>query len=369
MIALGGTRVLSGAARLARTHPVITALASAVAGALIVLGVVAATSGSPGSAVVAAPPTGGSATASQPGGSGASKTPDAVSSPGLAARPQPDWQPIDPALAPVPAGTVHRVTWHIRDVVMPVAPGVTQTMWTFDGRVPGPVLHGRVGDTFEVTVINDADMVHSIDFHAEVGAPASVMQAVLPGRRVTYRFTAAHAGAFLYHCGTDPVLQHVGNGMYGAVIVDPPDLAPVAAQYVFVGSEFFFGPQGQPGDYSKMGADAADAVVFNGYPYAYVHEPVRAPAGKNIRIWVVDAGPSRPIYFHVIGAQFSTVFLDGAYRLRPGDAGAGAGQTLPVDPGDGGFVELTFAGSGSYPFVTHNLSDARLGATGSFVVS
>jgi len=61
------------------------------------------------------------------------------------------------------------------------------------------------------------------------------------------------------------MLYHVGNGMYGALIVDPPDLAPVDHEYILVQSEFYLGGQGQPGDAAKMAADQPDAVVFNGY--------------------------------------------------------------------------------------------------------
>jgi hypothetical protein len=40
-----------------------------------------------------------------------------------------------------------------------------------------------------------------------------------------------------------------------------------------------------------------------------------------------------------------------------------------VDFGDGGFVQLTLHGTGSYPFLTHRLADAQLGATGLLVGS
>jgi nitrite reductase (NO-forming) len=289
---------------------------------------------------------------------------------GTSKAPPPDWKPVDPTLAPLPAGTtVHKVTWHMRDVTMSVAPGVTQQMWTFDGTVPGPVLHGRVGDTFEVTVVNDTAMPHNIDFHAESGPPAKVMQAVQPGGKTAYRFTATHAGAWLYHCGVEPMLLHLGNGMYGALIVEPPDLAPVAQQYVLVGSEFFFGPQGGIGDYQKMLADNPDAMAFNGYPFAYQYRPIAAPVGKTVRVWVIDAGPSRALSFHVVGAPFTSVFLDGGYLVRPGDPARGAGQSLPVMPGDGGFVELSFTQAGDYPFMTHVLADAAKGASGVFRAS
>jgi nitrite reductase (NO-forming) len=298
----------------------------------------------------------------------AASGPDAVS-PNLDGTPSDGWQPYDATLPPVGAGTVHNITWHIKDVKMAVAPGVTQTMWTFNGTVPGPVLHGRVGDTFNVTVVNDTQMTHNIDFHAEEGPPAAVMTPIAPGASHTYHFVAQHAGAWLYHCGTEPMLMHMGNGMYGALVIDPPDLAPVAEQYVLVGSELFFGPQGDVGDYSKMLADKPDAVVFNGYPFAYQHSPLQANVGDRVRVWVVDAGPTRSLAFHVVGQPFDTVYLDGAYTLKAGDPADGGAQTLPVDPGDGGFVELTFNQAGSYPFLTHSMADAVIGATGAFQVS
>lgn len=297
-----------------------------------------------------------------------SSEPDAVS-PNLSAAPPTGWRPFDAALPAVPAGTTHDITWHIKDVKMPVAPGVTQTMWTFDGTVPGPVLHGRVGDTFNVTVVNDTQMTHNLDFHAEEGPPAAVMTQVAPGASHTYRFVAHYAGAWLYHCGTEPMLMHMGNGMYGALIIDPPDLAPVAKQYVLVGSELFFGPQGGVGDYAKMLADKPDAVVFNGFPFAYQHAPLKASVGDRVRVWLVDAGPTRSLAFHVVGAPFDTAYLDGGYMLRANDSAKGGAQTLPVDPGDGGFVEFTFTQAGKYPFLTHAMADATIGAMGLFDVS
>jgi nitrite reductase (NO-forming) len=287
----------------------------------------------------------------------------------LAGTPPATWKPRDATLPAVEPGTVHDVTWHIEDVKLAVAPGITQTMWTFNGTVPGPVLHGRVGDTFNVTVVNDTQMTHNIDFHAEQGPPATAMTPIAPGASHAYHFIAPRAGAWLYHCGTEPMLMHMGNGMYGALIVDPPNLQPVAAQYVLVGSELFFGPEGGVGDYSKMLADTPDAVVFNGYPFAYQHAPLQAHAGDRIRVWVVDAGPTRSIAFHVVGAPFDTVYLDGAYTLQADDDAQGGAQTLPVDPGDGGFVEVTFTQPGKYPFLTHAMADAVLGAGGTFNVS
>ena len=82
---------------------------------------------------------------------------------------------------------------------------------------------------------------------------------------------------------------------------------------------------------------------------------------------MLDAGPNRASAFHIVGAQFDTVWTEGAYTLRPG-AGGGA-QVLPLQPAQGGFVELTFDEAGKYPLVSHVMVDAERGAHGFVQVS
>lgn len=283
------------------------------------------------------------------------------------ADPGPGFTARDAALAPAPASRVHRVTLHAREVRREVATGVTQTLWTFDGTTPGPVLRGRIGDTFEVTLVNDTTVEHGIDFHAEALAPDTAMRTVEPGHSVRYRFTAARAGIWMYHCSAMPMLYHVGNGMYGALVIDPPDLAPVDREYLMVQSEFYLGGPGQPGDAARMRADLPDAVVFNGYVSQYAFRPLPARVGQRLRIWLLDAGPNRPSAFHVVGAPFDTVYDEGGYRLRTGDPGGA--QVLDLAPASGGFVEMTFTQQGSYPFLSHVLADADRGARGLIRVS
>ncbi|MEV0900468.1 multicopper oxidase domain-containing protein [Actinoplanes sp. NPDC049802] len=267
------------------------------------------------------------------------------------------------ATAPItPAGRIHRVDLHVQEVQIEVAPGVRQLMWTYGGTVPGPVLRGRVGDTFEITLINDGTVDHGVDFHAGALAPDRPMRPIDPGERLTYRFTATKAGIWMYHCSTMPMLHHIGNGMYGAVIIDPPDLAPVDHEYVLVQSELYAGPDGEVGDLAKMQAEQPDAVMFNGYPAQYAHRPLTASAGDRVRIWVLDAGPSRSSSFHVVGTQFDTVYLEGRRVLGPDDPGGA--QVLQLGPASGGYVEAVLPEAGHYPFVSHAMVDAERGARG-----
>ena len=191
------------------------------------------------------------------------------------AEPEANWKPYDPTLAPAPGGTVHDVEMHATEEEIEVAPGVTQMMWTFDGKVPGTILRGKVGDLFNVTLVNDGKVGHSIDFHASRVAWNDEMRTIESGERLVYQFKADYAGAFMYHCGTAPALHHIGNGMYGAIIIDPPELAPVDHEYVLVQSELYLGANGKEGDLTKMLAEDFDAVVFNGYYNQYKFAPIR----------------------------------------------------------------------------------------------
>lgn len=269
-------------------------------------------------------------------------------------------------LPPLSATTVHRETFTLAEVVSEVSPGVTQRLWAYNGSVPGPILHGAVGDVFEITLVNTASVGHSIDFHAGALAPDQPMRTIPPGGSLVYTFTATRAGIWMYHCSSMPMSAHIANGLFGAVVIDPPDLPAVAHEFVLLQSELYLGARGGTVDVDKVNAEHPDAVVFNGYANQYDHRPLTARAGERIRIWVLDAGPNRSTAFHVVGAQFDTVYSEGSYLLRPGQGGS---QALALTPAQGGFVELSFPEAGHYPFVSHAMVDAERGAHGIVTVT
>lgn len=272
----------------------------------------------------------------------------------------------DPVLPPLAPEHIHRHTFTITEQGMEVAPGVNQEIWTYNGSAPGPTLHGRVGDTFVIRLVNEGAVGHSIDFHAGQRAPDKVMRTIPPGESLTYRFTATRAGIWMYHCSSMPMSAHIANGLFGAVIIDPPDLPAVDRSYVLVQSEHYYGGDTQPVDVDKLLVEEPDAVVFNGYHNAYDHAPLQAKVGERVRIWLLDAGPNRPLSFHVVGGQFDRTWSEGDWVL--GSAGAPSrthgSQALALAVSQGGFVEMVFDEPGRYPVVNHVMIDAERGAHG-----
>ena len=281
------------------------------------------------------------------------------------AMPAVDWKPYDPALKPAPGGTEHKISLAAVETKVEVAPGVEQMRWTFNGKVSGPTLRGKLGDIFTVTLTNKGKIGHSIDFHASKVAPNVEMKTLQPGESIVYQFTANFAGIWMYHCGTAPALDHIGNGMFGAVIIDPPNLATVDHEFVMVQSELYLGPNGEPGDSTKMQKEQFDAVVFNGYYNQYKFQPIRVEPGQRVRVWVLDAGPSENSSFHIVGTIFDTIFKEGTIILRPDDRRGGA-QSLDLQPAQGGYVEFSLDQAGMFPMVTHKFANVGKGALGLF---
>ncbi|TNU72246.1 copper oxidase, partial [Miniimonas arenae] len=315
-------------------------------------------------------------------GTSQADAPSAVEDLDLMASPDADWTARDATLPPAATsgtdaqgmtsepdpdgtGTLHRITLTVGETEVEVAPGVTQTRWTYNGTAPGPALRGAVGDTFVITLVNDGTIGHSIDFHAGALAPDGPMRTIDPGESLEYTFSADRSGIWMYHCSTMPMSMHIASGMVGAVIIDPPGLAPVDREYLLVQSELYLGPQGGETDAARIATQNPDLVVFNGYANQYRYAPLEARVGERVRIWVLDVGPNRPSSFHIVGGQFDTVFAEGDYLLRDGGStGTGGSQALALQPAQGGFVELTFPQAGHYSVVSHVMSDAEKGAGG-----
>jgi len=280
--------------------------------------------------------------------------------------PQAAFQRFDPTLPALSAAGL-KLHWHARETSVRISEDTVVAAWTFEGSMPGPIVHCRVGDTVEFTLTNDVDVPHSMDFHAAQIDPKIAFRSVTKGQSVTFKFTPKWAGAFMYHCGTSPVLMHIGAGMHGAIIVSPRDPLPPAKEFVLVQSEFYLASAAggvRAFDYQKMLTTMLpDFVAFNGRPNQYVKEPIRAKVGDRVRFWVVNSGPNHPCNFHVVGEQFDTVYLG-----APPSSPIRGVQTWDVPPGGGMCFELVCDIAGEFPFVNHGFGHAQHGGIGFLTV-
>ncbi len=279
---------------------------------------------------------------------------------GPAAEPAPRLARLEPA----ERNRLHRIRLEMKHAPIVIAPGVTYAAWTFGGTVPGPALHVRQGDTVDFTLVNGANIPHSMDFHAAEIAPSKYYTNVMPGDSLHYRFVARVPGAFMYHCGTAPVAMHIANGMYGALVVDPATPRSKAKELVLVQSEFYLNAKpdrdGNQGlDWQKLLGQAPDHIVFNGRAGQYASHPIEARPDELIRIYLVNAGPNRISSFHVVGGIFERVFEDGT-QANP----LIGVQTVNVPVGGGAIFEIRLREPGDYPFVTHAFADATKGGVG-----
>ena len=272
----------------------------------------------------------------------------------------------DATLPPVPAGDLVKVQMTLKDMVVEVAPGVRYNTWAFDGHgAPGPVVHVREGQTVEMTLTNGGSIPHSIDFHAARIAPNVAFRDVAPGESFRFRFTASDPGVFMYHCGTKPVLAHIANGMYGAIVVDPAKSLPAADnEYVLVASEWYLNGDGIEApaslDMAKARAMMPDWTTFNGYANQYVTHPLTAKPGETTRFYVVAAGPTLDTNFHVVGGLLDRAWVN-ADLTNPPQNGV---QTVLVPAGGGAVFDVKLDKEGLYPFVSHAFAHVDLGQVG-----
>jgi len=276
-------------------------------------------------------------------------------------------RPFPATLPAAPAGPVANVNLVLKDVTIEIAPGVRFAAWAWAGGAPGPVIHVRQGQLVKITLTNKGAIPHSVDFHAARVAPNVDFRDVMPGKSISYTFRANDPGVFMYHCGTKPVLMHIANGMYGAIVVDPaPGVLPKAdKEYVLVASEWYLASDGikSPAQFNMAKAHARqpDWMTFNGYSGQYVKHPLTAKPGDLVRFWVVDAGPSLDTDFHIVGTVLNTAYPFG--DMKPADALHNV-QTVTVPAGGGGVFDVKIDKPGLYPFVSHAFAAVDQGQVG-----
>lgn len=280
-------------------------------------------------------------------------------------------------LAP-PVGTRGHETIKVNldtvEVIGNLADGASYHYWTFNKKVPGPFVRVRVGDTVEVELTNLADSSerHSVDFHAvtEPGGGADATDTA-PGETKGFSFRALKPGLYVYHCAVPMAAQHIANGMYGLILVEPEGGLPPADRefYVMQGevyTEQEYGTQGKLTEsFDRLMNERPEYYVFNGAVNALTGDnALTAKVGETVRIYFGVGGPNKTSSFHVIGEIFDKVYQLASLTTEPlTDV-----QTITVPPGGAAVVDMTMDVPGEYVLVDHALSRAARGLVGKLVV-
>jgi len=285
---------------------------------------------------------------------------------------------VDPPGVPAP---IHRnyparviVRMETREVVKELADGVRYTFWTFNGTTPGPLIRVRQGDTVELHLKNDpsSHMAHNIDMHAVMGPGGGAASTVTPpGHESVFTFKALRSGTFIYHCATAPVPMHIANGMYGLIVVEPPEGLPkVDHEYYVVQGDFYTsGTYHEPGlqsfDMQKLLLEQPTYVLFNGREGSLTGaNALTSKVGDTVRLFVGDGGPNLVSSFHVIGGIFDSANVEGGTLVNHNV------QTTLVPAGGATMVELSTPVPGTLLLVDHSITRAFMqGALGEIKVS
>lgn len=252
------------------------------------------------------------------------------------------------------------VNVEVREVVKRLADGVDYLFWTFGGEVPGVFIRVREGDLVEFHLGNhpSSKMPHNIDLHAVTGPGGGATSSfTAPGHQSQFSFKALNPGLYVYHCATAPVGMHVGNGMYGMILVEPKEgLPPVDKEFYVMQGDFYtkgkFGEEGlQPFDMEKAVEEKPSYVVFNGAVGSLVGDKaLKANVGERVRIFIGNGGPNLTSSFHVIGEIFDHVYQEGGTKVSQENV-----QTTVVPPGGAAMVDFKLDVPGTFILVDHAL--------------
>lgn len=266
------------------------------------------------------------------------------------------------------------VNMETQEKVMRMADGVDYMFWTFGGQVPGQFIRVREGDEVEFNLSNspDSKMPHNIDLHAVTGPGGGAASSfTAPGHTSVFSFKAINPGLYVYHCATAPVGMHIGNGMYGLILVEPKAGLPKVDReyYVMQGDFYTKGKYGEAGlqafDMEKAIKEQPDYVVFNGSVGALNGEKaLTAKVGESVRLFVGNGGPNLVSSFHVIGEIFDKVYVEGGTTENKNV------QTTLVPAGGAAIAEFKVEVPGTFIMVDHSIFRAfNKGALGMLKVT
>jgi nitrite reductase (NO-forming) len=167
------------------------------------------------------------------------------------------------------------------------------------------------------------------------------------------------------------VAEHIANGMYGLILVEPEGgLPPVDHEFYVMQGEIYtneaFGSTGLLTENVPALLDEdPEYFVFNGAVDGLTNQkPLKANVGETVRIFFGVGGPNFTSSFHVIGEIFDRVYDQASLTSAP----LTNVQTTLVPSGGATMVEFSLEVPGRYILVDHALSRMQRGLAGYLIV-
>ncbi len=167
------------------------------------------------------------------------------------------------------------------------------------------------------------------------------------------------------------VAEHISNGMYGMILVEPEEgLPPVDREFYVMQGEIYtneaFGSTGQLTENTQalLNEDPEYFVLNGAVGSLTAQKPLKAKVGETVRIFFGVGGPNFTSSFHVIGEMFDRVYDQASLTSAP----LTNVQTTMVPPGGATMVEFKLEVPGRYILVDHALARLQRGLAGFLIV-
>ena len=263
-----------------------------------------------------------------------------------------------------PTGRTRRFELTVKEAAWELVPGVTTTAVTFNGTVPGPTIRVTEGDTVEIAVTNSLSEPTSIHWHGlhvpndQDGVGGVTQPMIGSGETFNYKFTAPHAGTFMYHAHGTSSREQIDRGLYAPFIIDPAggDTIKADKEVTLTIGNWMVGDAAGEMSGMDMGADTSmsmeyDYFTINGKSYPAT-EAIEVTQGQLVRLRFLN--PSQTIHpMHLHGMDMAIVAKDGEPLAEPQRI-----NTLDLGQGETYDVVLLADNPGTWLLHCHDLHHA-----------
>jgi nitrite reductase (NO-forming) len=225
---------------------------------------------------------------------------------------------------------------------------------------PPPARSGRESDVIEadlwiseqleISLRNLGARPHNLHLHGRHDVAQDGWQPVPPQGQARYRLRAEPFGLHPYHCDASPAAEHLSHGLYGMLIVDPPQARPPAHEVVLVLSGFDLDGDGHNELYG-----------WNGVAGGFERYPIKVPAGELVRVYLLNMVADDPVASFHLHAETFAVYRSGT-RLTPDERT----DVVTLAQTERAILEFRLPRRGRYMFHPHQRHMAERGAMGWF---